>query len=232
MKKPLNTILVGAILLCPAFPGYAQQAAPKGITPRESAARYAAQVELEGVAVGATLLTRDEVRQAFATDLSHCCVVIEVGLYPEMGKNATIARDDFTLRVAGADVPVKSSDPKLLALNLQLATRAQGDTTPHGSVGVSLGTGGYDPMTGRPLGRAVNASAGVGVGVGASGTPPTDKDRDFMESELTARTLPEGSVSRPVAGYLYFVLPTKKKKAAVRQLEYTQAGHKVVLTLR
>lgn len=230
MKKPLNTVLVGAILLCPTFPGDAQQAAPKGITPRESPARYASQAQLEGVALGATLLKRDEVRQAFATDLNHCCVVIEVGLYPENGKDATIARGDFTLPVAGTDVPVKPSDPKLLALNLQLATRAQADTTPHGSVGVTLGTGGYDPITGRPLGRAVDTSAGVGVG--APGTPPTDKDRDFMESELAARTLPEGTVSAPVAGYLYFVVSTKKKKIAVRQLEYTLAGHKVVLTLR
>jgi len=232
MKKAISLILLGAISLCPALSGHAQQAAPKGITPRPSAALYGAQAELESVTVGAMVLTRDEVRQVFATDLNRCCVVVELGLYPKEGKNANVARDDFTLRVAGTNIAVKPSDPKLLALNLQLATRTRGDTTPHGSVGITLGTGGYDPVTGRPSGRAVGTSAGVGVGTGGPATQPTDKDRELMELELAERTLPEGTVSAPVAGYLYFVVPTKKKKNAVRQLEYSVAGHKVMLTLR
>jgi hypothetical protein len=52
-----------------------------------------------------------------------------------------------------------------------------------------------------------------------------------MELELTAKGLPEASVSSPVAGYLYFPVTKKKNKKAVRQLDYTLAGHKVVLTL-
>jgi hypothetical protein len=52
-----------------------------------------------------------------------------------------------------------------------------------------------------------------------------------MELELTEKGLPEGTVSRPVAGYLYFPSPGKKK-SNVYQLECTLGGVKTVLALR
>lgn len=246
MSKALSAILFGAILLCSVFPGYAgqEQGAPaqeqqekeagatsKRVAPRASTARYAAHAELEGLAVGATLLTPDEVRQAFATDLNRCCVVLEVALYPENAKTPEIAREDFTLRVLGTDIAVKPSGAKLLALTLQLTSRDKRDLTPHGSVGVTYESSGYDPTTGQPRRHGVGTSADVSVGAGRSATQPDEMDRQFMESELTAKGLPEGRISAPVAGYLYFPLAKKRKKKAVRQLEYTMAGQKVALTL-
>jgi hypothetical protein len=49
--------------------------------------------------------------------------------------------------------------------------------------------------------------------------------------ELTKKSLPEGKISAPVAGYLYFPLTKKNKKKAARQLELTLAEQKVALTL-
>jgi hypothetical protein len=246
MRKTLDAFFFGTVLLCLAVPGYAcqERAAPaqgpqekeagatsKGVTPRASAARYAAHAELGGVTVGATMLTPDEVRQIFITDLNRCCVVFEIALYPEEGKTPEIARQDFTFRVEGTNIAAKSSSPKLLALTLQLTSRSEPDYTPHGSVGVTYGSGGYDPTTGQPRGRGVGTSAEVGVGAGGSDTQPTETDRQFMELELTKKSLPEGRIAAPVAGYLYFPLTKKNKKKAARQLEFTLAGQKVALTL-
>jgi hypothetical protein len=50
-----------------------------------------------------------------------------------------------------------------------------------------------------------------------------------VQLELTEKGLPEGSVTKPIAGYLYFQLPLKKK--AAHQLEYTLNEHKVTLQL-
>lgn len=248
MREVLKVILLGTILLCLAFPGDAgdEQAAPtqdkqegkaaaaqKGTTPRESAARYPVHGELDGVAIGAALLTPDEVQHAFTTDLNRCCFVVEVALYPDKGKALEIAHQDFTFRIAGTDAAAKPAGPNLLALTLQQAAPTSRSVSASGSVGVEYGTGGsYDPATGQPRGRGVSTSVAVGVGVGGSGDKPasTDRAREIMEAELSGKGLPEGIVSAPVAGYLYFPLTTKKKKAA-RQLEYTLAGQNVVLTL-
>jgi hypothetical protein len=52
-----------------------------------------------------------------------------------------------------------------------------------------------------------------------------------MELELSEKSLPEGTASAPVSGYLYFALPSGKDKKAAHQLEYMLNGSKVVLTL-
>ena len=51
--------------------------------------------ELDGVAIGAALLTPDEVQHAFTTDLNRCCFVVEVALYPDKGKALEIAHKVF-----------------------------------------------------------------------------------------------------------------------------------------
>jgi hypothetical protein len=100
------------------------------------------------------------------------------------------------------------------------------------SVEVGYESGGYyDPATGRRSGGGVYTGAGVGVGVGGRGNGPasTDRDRYVMQLELTEKGLPEGSASKPVAGYLYFQLASKKK--ATRQLEYASDNNKATLQL-
>ncbi len=51
-----------------------------------------------------------------------------------------------------------------------------------------------------------------------------------MSSELNDKALPEGSIGAPVAGYLYFPVPSKKKKATgVYELRYADNGESVRL---
>jgi len=236
--------LFAVFLLLAEIPTFAQQAAApaqgeheviataKGVTPRASAAQYAVHAEVQGVEVGATQMTPEEVLKTFITDLNSCCLVFEVALYPAKGKLPEVARKDFTYRVAGTDTAIKPSSPDILALKLQLVSRAGTDLTPHGSVGVVYSTGGYDSTTGQTRGRGVGTSADVSLGAGQPGAHSTDADREFMQTELTGKSLPEGKLSSPVAGYLYFYLTKKvRKMSGARQLEWTLAGEQGTLTL-
>ena len=51
-----------------------------------------------------------------------------------------------------------------------------------------------------------------------------------METELTDKSLPEGRTAKPVAGYLYFPFPGKKKDVAY-DLEYHCQGERFLLPL-
>jgi len=206
-------------------------AAPKGTVPRSSALRYPAHVENHGASLGAKLLTSDEVRRAFTSDVNRCCMVIEVGLYPSKDKAAEVSLNDFVLHVKNTETASKASSAKIVAASLQKKARDTRDVTVSPTVGVGYGTGpSYDPVYG-PRGGGVTTAAGVGVGIGSRGDQPgsTEKDRSVMETELGEKGLPEGTASAPVAGYLYFSIPRNKKVAY--QLEYTLNGEKVLLTL-
>ena len=208
---------------------------PKGTVPRSSADRYPAHAQKNDVAIGARLLSQKEAEKAFATEVNRCCVVIEVALYPQKDGQMKVSLNDFVLRVKGTDTATKPSSAQLLAAMLQKQAQPQSDheVGVHPSVGVGYESGGYDPVTGTRRSGGIVTSAGVGVGVGSPAPKPgsTDRDRRTMELELGEKSLPEGSASTPISGYLYFSMPVKDRKAA-RQLEYTLNGEKLVLTLQ
>jgi hypothetical protein len=87
----------------------------------------------------------------------------------------------------------------------------------YGSTGVGYESGSvYDPVTGRRRNGGVYTSSGVGVGTGPRASNPpdpakTDNDRDQMEQDARDKELPQGSTMKPVAGFLYFPVSSKKK---------------------
>jgi hypothetical protein len=204
---------------------------PKGTVPRSTAARYAAHATIDGTTLGATLLTSKQVHKVFTTDLTPCCLVVEVALYPEKDKQLDVWPDDFVLRLTGTDTAVKPTGAQLLAWQLQKRNTDSSavSTVAVANIGYESGT---DPRMGQHE-HAVEAGGGVGVGVGrdpAAAQASADRDRNAMEMELNEKSLPEDTVSAPIAGYLYFALPKDNKKAA-HQLEYTLNGQKVFLNL-
>jgi hypothetical protein len=54
-------------------------------------------------------------------------------------------------------------------------------------------------------------------------------NRRVVENELRDKSLPTGSLTKPVAGYLYF--PVKEKREARYNLEITQNGQVLSLPL-
>jgi hypothetical protein len=204
---------------------------PKGTEPRLAATGYGAHTEINGIAVGASLLTPDQARRNFASDVNRCCLVVEIAFYPPKDKPVNVSLNDFVLRIKDTDVAAKPSSAKVIAGSLQKKARSDRDVTVSPAYGVTYQSGrGYDPVTGS-TGSGVTQTSGVVVGVGQRGPNPasTDKDRSAMEAELSEKGLPEGAASAPVAGYVYFPVSSKKKNPV--QLEYKLSGDKVVLRL-
>lgn len=227
-------MLLAAGLIC-TVSVYAD--APKGTVPRASAENYPAHTMRDGTAIGAILLTNEQARKAFASNMDRCCVAVEVAFYPQKGNPVNISMDDFVLRVGGSDLATKPSTPEVLAAKLQkkaAPTSSGHDVVVSPTAGVGYESGGYDPVTGTRRPGGVITSSGVGVGIGGSQPPApgsTDRDRRTMELELSEKALPEGAASMPVSGYLYFSLPSKKDKKSSHQLEYMLNGEKVALQL-
>jgi len=206
---------------------------PKGTEPRPAATAYPSHAEIDGIAVGAALLTADEVRRHFVSDVNRCCLVVEVAFYPPKDKPLSVSLNDFVLRIKDADVAAKPSSAEVIAASLQKKAHADRNVTVSPNYEVTYRSGrSYDPVTGTPQGSGVTQTSGVLVAMGGPGSNPasTDRDRNAMEAELSDKGLPEGAVSTPVAGYIYFPISSKKKTVAHR-LEYKLGEKKIVLSL-
>lgn len=206
-------------------------AAAQGIRPRHDMTDYPAHDERDGVTVGAALLSPDQVRNTFASGLTRGYVVVEVTIQPSGVGTVDVTPADFTLRIAGTSSSARPANPRAVAGNLQkgpAASPSPVDVYPSVGVGYESGPRQYDPVTGRVRGGGVYTSAGVGVGVGGDRPASTGQDRKTMELELSEKSLPEGVTSKPVAGYLYFPLLSKKKNA-VYELEYYAPRGKMTL---
>ncbi|MGO8788867.1 MAG: hypothetical protein ACLQVL_15995 [Terriglobia bacterium] len=203
---------------------------PKGTVPRSAAEKYAAHAAANGAAIGATLLTPKEVHKAFTSDLSRCCRVVEVALYPAKDNTIDVSTDEFVLRFAGTETATKASSAAVLAAQSQKKDTDGSRVSTVGEVHVGYESG-IDPLTGQRV-HGVETGGGVGVGVGNMDPRPssTDRDRELMEMEMAEKALPEGTALAPVAGYLYFAL-SKDNKKALHELEYTLNGQKVSLKL-
>jgi hypothetical protein len=229
MRTGLPILLMFAIA---AFSGEG----PRGTVPRESPDKYPTHIQQDGIGVGARLLSPSQAQKEFSTDVDRCCIAVEVAMYPRKDGMIEVALNDFDLREIGKDIANKPSSADVVAGKLQRPAKSDqpGDRNvniyPTSSIGYQ--TGGIDPVTGQPRPGGVTTSAGVGVGIGGSRQPdPQIKaaDRRTMQLELNEKELPGGNTMSPVAGYLYFSVPPRKK--VKYQLEYMLNGNKVVLPL-
>jgi hypothetical protein len=177
------------------------------------------------------LLSREEARKAFVSDVNDCCLVVEIALYPRKDKALDVSLNDLTLRQIGSETAAKPSSATLVAATLQKSSRGKRDISVYPSTEIGYGSGSvYDPNTGTQRVGGIYTRTGVGVGVGNTGAGATDKDRSTMETELSEKGLPEGSAAVPVAGYVYFPIHSGKKKASY-QLSFMLNGNQVVLAL-
>jgi hypothetical protein len=234
MRKLLMGLAISAAWLLGNATAAGQSTQAKGIAPRTTAEQYPAHAQREGIAIGAKLLTPEEAHKAFVANVNDCCLVVEVGLYPQQDKPLDVNFDDFKLRVVGTDTTVRPQTAWQVATSIQKKNDTQHDVSvaPTASVGYESGTY-IDPVTGQPVRvHGVYTSTGVGVGVDPAGSPTAaaDHELEVMKAEFKEKGLAEGSASLPVAGYLYFPIP-KKKKDAKLALEYMIDEEKVTLAL-
>ena len=214
---------------------------PRGAAPRSSATDYAAHASQDSLQIGASLLTHKELKKIFASDVNQCCLVVEVAFYPAKDNFVKISLDDFMLREAGMEVGSRPSGPDVLAARLEVIP-----TPPDREhrAGVSTGSDiGYERKTQQngperttSGGVVQRSSVGIGVPIGGGGsklpegTTTREGNRRAIEAELREKGLPEISAWEPVAGYLYFSVPKKKKDGY--ELVYMAGDKKVVLPLK
>lgn len=214
----------------------------KGLRARPSPDDYPAQRAEQKLTVGAALLSREEVKNSFATGLVPHYIVVEVAVYPGSGP-VELKPDDFVLRVGTTRAVVRPVEGRTIAARLHRKTNdaqrqasSPSDITVYPTVGVGVGSGPSYPDGRRTSG--VSTGVGVGVGVGGAGGPTnmppasTDADRKTMETELSDKALPEQRITTPVAGYLYFPVTTsEKRKQTSYELEYTGTASRFTLRL-
>jgi hypothetical protein len=188
-----------------------------GIVPLESANAYPRQAERDSFTLGAKILSAEDVRRLFASDLNKRYVVVEVAVYPREGQLVNVSADQFVLYEEVSSESARAAAPRDAARILQQTNAKRGgrDIVLYPQMGVGYSSGG-------PYRRGgVDTSVGVGVGVGGPGEPEADtpEDRDAMEAELSEKGLPSGDFAKPVAGYLYFPLKLRKPAEATLTLE-------------
>jgi hypothetical protein len=216
---------------------------PRGIAPRNAATDYAAHASPENLQIGASLLTHKELKKALSTDVNQCCVVVEVAFYPAKDNFVKISRDDFMLRETGMDTGTRPSTADVLAARLEvIPAKPDREHTPGVTTSSDIGyerTSGNNPQDPtQPAGRGgIYQRQSVGVGIPNGGKIPNTPEasaaagnRQAIAAELNEKGLPETSSWQPVAGYLYFAVPKKKKDDY--ELVYVMGDKKVVLPLK
>jgi hypothetical protein len=206
----------------------------EGTAPRSSAAKYRSHSEKDGFSLGAEFLPKKLSSKVFAADVNSCCIVVQVAVYPEKDDTVDLSLFDFSLVEVKSDNSVRPESSTTVAARLEKKKNPPRgvDVVTSGAVGYESGTY-MDPVTGQPVHvHGVSTSAGVGVSNGNSVPADiADHDREMIERELYEKGLPEGRVSIPVAGYLYFVLPNAKKNAKY-QLFYSGRSEPLILPLQ
>jgi hypothetical protein len=199
-----------------------------GVKPRHTAADYPVFQQHQNLSLGAEQLSQKQVQHAFATELDKRYVVVEIGIFPSANGNVKLNAADFMLHVSGTKEILRPASPETIAqvLYKKSATTHDVTVTPVGSVGYE--SGGRD-MYGNRYPGGMTTSTGAMVGVGNNKVGGTEADRKTMETELRDKSLPQGEMTQPVSGYLYFPVSTKKK--VQYELEYSGNGQEIRLQL-
>ena len=207
---------LAAVLLAASAAAFGQALPPRG-----NPADYAAHGEDKGIKVGAEVLSSDQVRNMFSTNLSNY-IVLEVAVWPAGTKALDLSPVDFALRVDNNRGPVRPVSPRTIAGVLQRKGQSRrDDIVLYPSIGVTTGT----------WGTGANVGVGIGTGGGAPGPASTDQDRRTMQMELEERDLPDTVIQKPVAGYLYFPTGSKNKKLANVELIYESDAASIKMTV-
>jgi hypothetical protein len=226
-----------------------------GIRPRPVATDYPSHESTSLATVGAAVIPPSEAKRILGVDLKAAgYVVIEVGVFPEPGKDVDLSPSDFTLVTDPDAIGARPVDDEAIAATIDRKQHPQRTPSRAGdiytSTGVTVGHGTWtDPNTGRRTGGTVT---GVETGVGIGAPPPaacpgigycddrqpypyppssTGPNRGQIEQELWQRSLPDGTVHNPVAGYLYFPKPSGKANKAGWVLRWDNNGARIKLDL-
>jgi hypothetical protein len=201
-----------------------------GVPPCAGSSDYPVRREAQNATIAAALVPPDLAKKIFPPEVNRNFVVVEVAVFPLEGQTADVDSFDFGLKFSADEVSHPRAPDEIVSMWMEQST-----PQPPSKVGVTGETGvvyqtGNDPVAGRSHGWGTYSGVGVSSGQPAPPRPLSTNARD-LEANLRARALPEGPAVRPVAGYLYFPLPTKKHKSGPLELQYLKDGVLVSLPI-
>ncbi len=212
-----------------------------GIHPRPTPDDYPARETAKGFTLAAAVLTPEQVKKRFATDLNKGYIAVEVGVFPEKDHEVTLAAKDFMARFGAESEIERPMSPQTIAA--RLGKKDANPTNPDVPSKVHVYTAetvGYEHGTAGPNGRSqggVYTGTTTGVGVGDPPYPPppaqtssSGMDRTSIQLELDDFSLPEHAITEDTGGYLYFAKPAKGKSAPLHLIYYGEQG-KIELTV-
>ena len=217
MRRSLCLAATGCIVVLAARGG-------TGVPPRPTSSDYPVHQAAGAAPIAASLVPPDLAKRIFPADVNKNYFVVEVAVYPLDGQTVYIDSFDFGLKFGEDEVSHPRTPQEIASMWAEKNT-----PQPPSKVGVTAESGvvyssGNDPVNGRT--RGWGTYNGVAVGPGQpSPPPPPPGDPRAVEAQVGARALPEGPAVRPVAGYLYFPLISKKKNPrAAMELQYLKDG--------
>ncbi len=195
--------------------------------PRPQPADYPVHAVLGKAALGAEYLvhTVSGRNQSF---LARDYLVVEVGLYPAKGTTLVVSNSHFTLRLNGKKSVLIAQPPAFVAASLKYP-----DWEYRPSVIAVAGVGDAGVILGRPQRTERFPGDPVPSRERLPDPPkaPSPQDRSGLEKTpvrpeevAVEEALPEGEISRPVRGYLYFHYKGKTKSIRSVELVYNGPG--------
>lgn len=153
---------------------------------------------------------------------------MEVAVFPLAGKTVHVDSFDFRLKFSTDEASYPRTPEEIVSIWEEKSAPQPPNKVDVTTVSGVVYTSGNDPVNGRSHGWGTYS--GVGVGTGQPTPPhPLSTDPRVFEATVRARALPEGPAVRPVAGYLYFPLPSKRAKNGQMELRYLKDS--VLVTL-
>jgi hypothetical protein len=210
----------------------------QGVHPRPRPEDYQARKNCGGFTLAASVLTPDQVKKRFATNLNHGYIAVEVAVFLDKGHDATMAAKDFMARFGTNSEIQRPASPQVIAARLgkeykppkTLDVPGNGHVHATETVGYEHGSG----SNGRGTNGVYTATT---VGVGDAPYPPPSTqptsapmDRAAIQAEMEELSLPEGTLTEDAAGYLCFDKPGKGKVSPLTLIYYGPLGN-IELTL-
>jgi len=201
---------------------------------KEKATDYPVHADIGTVSIGAEYLVHSipaHSQTFFAPDY----LVVEVAVFPGRLEPVEIGNNTFTLRINGRKEVIVRDTPGFVAASLTYP-----DWEQHRQAEVQAGVGDAAVIIGRPpvVGRFPGDPTPHQTRLPPAPKAPTPEESSGIEQDapqsadeaLAQVALPDGPVSKPVAGYLFFHYGAKAK--SIKSVDLVYEGKQGSVTLK